>query len=59
MDAFTYGLGNRGSSSRIPIMTMEEGKGYFEDRRPGSNIDPYLVSAIIVDTVCLNSKYCE
>ncbi len=22
-----------------------EGKGYFEDRRPASNMDPYLVTA--------------
>jgi glutamine synthetase len=56
-DAFTYGEGNRGCSSRIPVMTMEKGCGYFEDRRPASNIDPYLVSAIMVDTVCLGSKY--
>jgi len=54
---FTYGKGNRGASSRIPVGTMEDGKGYFEDRRPAANIDPYLVSAIIVDTVCLDSKY--
>ena len=26
------------------------GKGYVEDRRPASNIDPYVVSAIIFDT---------
>jgi len=26
------------------------GKGYVEDRRPASNIDPYIVSAIIFDT---------
>jgi len=26
------------------------GKGYVEDRRPASNICPYVVSAIIFDT---------
>jgi len=26
------------------------GKGYVEDRRPASNIDPYVVSAMIFDT---------
>lgn len=56
-EEFTYGKGNRGASSRIPVTTMESGKGYFEDRRPGSNIDAYLVSAIMVDTCCLDSKY--
>jgi glutamine synthetase len=29
------------------------GKGYIEDRRPASNICPYLVSSIIFDTGCL------
>ena len=28
----------------------QNGKGYIEDRRPASNIDPYIVSAIIFDT---------
>lgn len=38
---------------------MQNKKGYFEDRRPASNIDPYLATGIMVDTVCLKSKYCE
>jgi glutamine synthetase len=38
---------------------MNQKNGYYEDRRPSSNIDPYIVTAIIVDTTCLNSKYCE
>lgn len=58
-DKFTFAKANRGCSVRIPVMTMENGCGYFEDRRPASNIDAYLVTALIVDTVCLNSKYCE
>ena len=57
MDKFSYGLGNRGSSCRIPVLTMEKGKGYFEDRRPASNINPYLSTAAIVDAVCLGGKY--
>lgn len=55
---FDYGEGNRGSSIRIPVVTMDAKKGYFEDRRPASNIDPYLATAILVDTCVLNSKYC-
>jgi len=31
----------------------DNGKGYIEDRRPASNIDPYVVGAIILDTSCL------
>lgn len=54
---FTVGDGNRGCSIRIPVMTMEEGKGYYEDRRPASNINSYLVSALIADTTILGGKY--
>jgi glutamine synthetase len=54
---FSFGSRNRACSVRIPVGTELDGKGYFEDRRPASNIDAYLVSAAIVDTVCLDSKY--
>ena len=48
---FSYGTGNRAASFRIPTQTRHDnGKGYIEDRRPASNIDPYLVGAIIADT---------
>ena len=50
---FSFGNGNRGCSVRIPNKVIKEGKGYFEDRRPGSNMDPYLVSGIIFETCCL------
>ena len=53
-DEFTYGLGNRGCSVRIPNQTLKEKKGYFEDRRPGSNMDPYIVSRLIVETCCVD-----
>ena len=39
---------NRGSSVRIPRDTEKNGCGYFEDRRPSSNMDPYLVTSSIV-----------
>ena len=32
------------------------GKGYIEDRRPASNIDPYVVCAAIFDTGVLEEK---
>lgn len=38
---------NRGASVRIGYDTLEKGYGYFEDRRPGSNIDPYQVTKIV------------
>jgi len=51
-DKFTWGVANRGSSVRVPRSCAEEGKGYFEDRRPASNADPYQVTGIIVETLC-------
>ena len=41
---------NRGASIRIGHETIKEGKGYFEDRRPASNIDPYIVTSKIMST---------
>jgi len=48
---FSYGVANRGCSVRIPRMTEKEKKGYFEDRRPGSNMDPYVVTGKIMETI--------
>lgn len=56
---FSFGHANRGASVRIPVMTVNNKKGYYEDRRPASNVDPYLATAILVDTTILNSKYCK
>ena len=50
---FSYGVANRGCSIRIPRDTAKNKRGYIEDRRPASNIDPYLVSAKIAETVLL------
>ena len=49
-DVFTCGRANRGASVRIPNSVLEESKGYFEDRRPASNCDPYLVTSLIMTT---------
>jgi glutamine synthetase len=46
-----YGVANRGCSIRIGRDTEADGKGYFEDRRPASNADPYLVTGKIMDTI--------
>jgi glutamine synthetase len=51
---FRYGVSDRGASVRIPMATTKVGYGYFEDRRPAANIDPYLVCAILIETVCGN-----
>ena len=53
INEFKSGVSNRGASIRIPLGTAKNGYGYFEDRRPGANSDPYLVSASLIETVCL------
>ena len=50
---FSFGVANRGCSVRIPRMTEKEKKGYFEDRRPASNMDPYKVTSKIMETCVL------
>lgn len=56
-DAFSWGVANRGASCRVNRACAVEGKGYFEDRRPASNADPYQVSGIITETVRLPLHY--
>lgn len=51
---FSAGVANRGCSIRIPRGVAEEKQGYLEDRRPSSNADPYMVSEVLVRTICLN-----
>ena len=52
-DKFSFGVANRGASVRIPRSTLDENKGYFEDRRPASNMDPYVVCSLLFETSCL------
>ncbi len=52
-DKFTSGVGSRNTSIRIGYDTHKNNKGYFEDRRPASNIDPYLATSILFETCCL------
>ncbi|ONL95217.1 glutamine synthetase6 [Zea mays] len=47
------GVANRGASIRVGRDTEREGKGYFEDRRPASNMDPYVVTGMIAETTIL------
>eukprot|EP01065_Artemidia_motanka_P036097 TRINITY_DN43_c0_g3_i1.p1 TRINITY_DN43_c0_g3~~TRINITY_DN43_c0_g3_i1.p1 ORF type:complete len:366 (+),score=147.73 TRINITY_DN43_c0_g3_i1:109-1206(+) len=42
LSEFTYSVGGRHTSVRIGNDVPKDGKGYMEDRRPASNIDPYL-----------------
>ena len=52
-DKFSSGIANRGASVRIGNINYDNKKGYFEDRRPSSNCDPYLVTGKIFETTCL------
>ena len=47
IDTFKVGDADRGCSIRIPRPVAIKGYGYFEDRRPGANSDPYLVAAAL------------
>ncbi|MCB1591723.1 MAG: glutamine synthetase beta-grasp domain-containing protein [Alphaproteobacteria bacterium] len=52
INTFRVGDADRGCSIRIPKPVAIKGYGYFEDRRPGANADPYLVAARLCATVC-------
>jgi glutamine synthetase len=43
IDKFSWGVSDRGASIRVPQQTAKDWKGYVEDRRPGSNADPYKI----------------
>ena len=49
---FSFGNSDRGASIRIPVATIDNKyKGYLEDRRPASNVDPYEVTHMIMKTI--------
>ncbi|KAL6085772.1 hypothetical protein STEG23_027969 [Scotinomys teguina] len=51
---FSAGVANRSASIRIPRTVGQEKRGYFEDRRPSANCDPFAVTEAIVRTCLLN-----
>jgi glutamine synthetase len=53
INTFSYGNCDRGSSIRIPLNVLKDGCGYLEDRRPAANMDPYLVTRRILETVLI------
>lgn len=52
IDNCYYGIANRNTSIRIPLQVSINNCGYLEDRRPASNLNPYLVTSTIINTVC-------
>jgi glutamine synthetase len=53
---YNYGVSDRGASVRIPWQVAKDGKGYIEDRRPNANMDPYVVTRLITETVCRDAE---
>ena len=50
---FRWGVADRTASIRIPRHVESEGMGYLEDRRPNANCDPYVVSQLLLETICM------
>ncbi|KAL0804992.1 hypothetical protein Bca101_008324 [Brassica carinata] len=53
INTFSWGVANRGASVRVGQNTEKEGKGYFEDRRSASNMDPHAATSMIAETTIL------
>ncbi|XP_061118792.1 glutamine synthetase-like [Conger conger] len=53
IDQFSAGTADRAACIRIPRRVGKDGQGYFEDRRPAANCDPYMVTEAIVRTCLL------
>lgn len=53
-DTFTSGRADRSASVRIGNDVYDEDKGYFEDRRPASNVNPYQATSLLFKTCCLD-----
>ena len=41
------------------VLFKNGGRGYIEDRRPASNIDPYIVCSLIADTTLLEKTLAQ
>ena len=52
INEFRAGVSDRGASIRIPWHVYKAKKGYIEDRRPAANMDPYIVTNKMIETVC-------
>jgi len=51
MNEFSWSIGGRNTSVRIPRTCSVDGKGYFEDRRPAGNADPYRIAKRMAETL--------
>ena len=53
MEDFSWGVANRGVSIRVGRNVPVDKCGYYEDRRPASNLDPYVVIKLLVESALL------
>ena len=51
IDQFSHGVSHRGASIRIPAHVFKNKCGYFEDRRPSANANPYIVAHRLISTL--------
>lgn len=56
INTFRAGPNDRGASIRIPNDVAVKRCGYIEDRRPGANCDPYVVSALLIEAMLEANK---
>lgn len=47
---FTWGVGDRQASVHVPLTSLVNRCGGYEDRRPGASMDPYLVLMMLVSS---------
>jgi glutamine synthetase len=59
IDKFSWGVSDRGASIRVPQDPAKDWKGYVEDRRPGSNADPYKIIKEIVKSLIMTEQIYE
>jgi len=48
---FSWGIGGRNTSIKIPKETVIKQCGYFQDRRPSANMDPYKICGLLLNAV--------
>ena len=51
IDKFSHGISHRGASVRIPAHVFKNKCGYFEDRRPAANANPYIVAHKLISSL--------
>jgi len=53
---FSYETGNRSCSVRIPLQVELNKCGYLEDRRPAANLNPYIVTELLMNSILFCSE---